>query len=154
MHIFDQGPNRKLTLHYPRTSHVGFLHHPDFAQRTFEILQIRDLVRQPLTPEDYLRRPFVRRSRYLAIAREQGKYRQFYLGCSLEYQAPSQLRLALYAPDSQRPCELLARPFESDPRDRKVLLRLLARLQQKSFGQLQLRIFADDLRVIVGNPTT
>jgi hypothetical protein len=137
-----------LTLHYPTVTHVRYSDVTKYLQRQFRVLQIRDLVREPLTPMDFLRRPYVRRSRYLLLGQEQRYCRQFYLGCSAEYQSPTQLRVALYEPSGAQPVELLARPIEADVRDRKLLIRLLEKWRDRDFGGLVLRVYADDLRLL------
>ena len=137
-----------LTIHYPHDTHVRLENAVQFVPRTFRLISIRDLVREPLTPEEFLRRPFVRRSRYLVRANEAGQYRQFYLGCSEEYRAPSQLRIALYDPHKARPLELLSRPFGPNTLDRKQLSKLLLKCYDRDFGSLVLRVFADDLGLV------
>jgi hypothetical protein len=134
-----------LELSYPTTTHVRYADKPFFRDRIFRVVKIRDLVQEPLTVAEFLRRPYNRRSRYLILGQEGNRYRQFYLGCAAGYEAPGQLRLALYDPEGYRPLELLARPFECDVRDRKIMLRLLSNWVDKDFGGLVLRVFADDL---------
>ncbi len=142
LHLVDT----TIQIHYPRITHVRF--EPRYLPRTIRIERIRDLVSEPLTPQEFLRRPYVRRSRYLVLGQEGSRYRQFYLGCSEEFLAPSQLRLALYEPEGEKPVELIGSPFESHVADRKALLRMLEQWQNKSFGDLVLRIYADDLRLV------
>lgn len=141
-------PNNTIKLHYPSSTHVGFVRTVEHKPRLFTILRVRDLVRQPLTVEEFIRRPFVRRSRYLILGNECGCLRQFYVGNSQEYFAPSQLRLALYEPFSIRPNKLLARPFDDTVEDRRQMLKILRSLPSHDFGDLELRIFADDLCLI------
>ena len=59
-----------LSLTYPRTTHVSFTDSAELLRREFRLLKIRDLVKQPLTIEDFMRRPFNRRSRYLLLGVE------------------------------------------------------------------------------------
>lgn len=54
---FELPARGPLTIHYPRTTHVRFGESPQFDLRTIRVLSIRDLVREPLTPEEFLRRP-------------------------------------------------------------------------------------------------
>lgn len=138
----------ELTFRYPCHTHVRYSNSPIFKPRRIRVAKIRDLVRQPLTVEEFLQRPYNRRTRYLIIGQEYHNYRQFYLGCAQEFWAPSQLRLALYDPEGQKPLEILARPFEDSVRDRKIMIRLLEQWRGKDFGGLFLRIFADDLRLL------
>jgi hypothetical protein len=137
-----------LTIHYPTDTHVRLEGSRILRPRSIRVLSVRDLVAQPLTPEEFLRRPFVRRSRYLLRGYENGQYRQFYLGCSEEFRAPSQLRIALYEPGKLRPTDLLSRPFEPSVLDRKQLARLLIKCQERDFGQLTLRVFTDDFGLV------
>jgi hypothetical protein len=137
-----------LVLHYPQSTHVRFFDLAEYSQRVVSVSSIRDLVRQPLTPEEFLRRPFVRRSRYLISSNEAGKFRRFYLGCSSEYAAPSQLRLALYAPNTPKIVDLISRPFGPSVGERKQLAKLLLNCLDKDFDDLVLRVFADDFGVI------
>jgi len=141
-------PNETIKLHYPATTHVGFSREVPHKPRLFKILRVRDLVRQPLTVEEFLRRPFVRRSRYLLLGDEGGNLRQFYVGNSKEFFSPSQLRLALYEPFSFRPHKLIARPFDDTLEERKQMLKILRSLPSLDFGDYELKVFADDLRLI------
>jgi hypothetical protein len=141
----QRGP---LTLHYPRTTHVRFEDAAEYYKRTLRVLSIRDLVHEPLTPEEFLRRPFVRRSRYLILGHESGQFRRFYLGCAAEYRAPSQLRIALYEPGKIKPIDLLSRPIGPNVQDRKYLSKLLITCREKDFGKFVLRVFADDFGLV------
>jgi hypothetical protein len=136
-----------LSLTYPRTTHVSFTDSAELLRREFRLLKIRDLVKQPLTIEDFMRRPFNRRSRYLLLGVERTSYRQFYAGCSAEFYCESQLRLGIYGSEP-RPLEIVGRGFYDDPRERKLMMRLLERWQGKSFGDRELRVFADDFRLV------
>jgi len=136
-----------LSLTYPRTTHVSFYGSAEFVRREFRLLKIRDLVREPLTIEDFLRRPYNRRSRYLLLGVERTNYRQFYLGCSDEFYCESQLRLGVYGSEP-RPLEIIGRGFYDDPRERKLMIRLLERWYGKNFNGRELRVFADDFRLV------
>lgn len=148
---FDLSIGSEITLHYPTTTHVRYTHAAAVKPRRILIKSIRDLVREPLTIEEFLRRPFVRRSRMLARALEldSGEYRQFYLGNSTELLAPSQIKVGLYDPGSSRPSEILFRAIEPNVRDRKLLIRALRRWTEDNRCDVSyLRIFADDLRLV------
>jgi hypothetical protein len=106
--------------------------------------------REPLTIEEYLQRPFIRRSRYLLVGKELGRWKQFYLGSTQEYYSTGQLRLGLYGPDDLLPRHLVSRPFDNTPEDRKRLYNAVADWSKLDFGQLNLRVFADDLRIVAG----
>lgn len=136
-----------LTISYPIHTHLRYTHSPRFRQRTVRIVKVRDLLIDPLSVQEFRQRPYVRRTRYLALAQEDRRYRQFYLGSTAEAWSPSQLRLALYR--ESKLIELLARPFNDDVREMKLLLRILERWANKDFGpDLSLRIFADNLRLV------
>ncbi len=59
--VFD--PGRKLDLIYPESTIIGV--RPDYRIRQVLIDRVRDLVCDPLTPAEYLRRPYLLRSRWL-----------------------------------------------------------------------------------------
>ncbi len=141
----------KIELHYPTCTDV-FADSEQWRLRELLVYRIRDLVREPLTIDEYLHRPFVKRSRYLLIGKEYGRWKQFYLGSTQEYLANGQLRLGLYGPDDTKPTQLVSRPFDNTPEDRKCLFEAVERWSKLSFGQLQLRVFADDLRIIEASP--
>ena len=63
---------------YPITNEVGI--RPRLRKRRLLIESVRDLLSEPLTPEDIARRPHVRRGRFLAIGLDldKGERRQFY----------------------------------------------------------------------------
>ena len=134
-----------IDFRYPVTTHVR-IENPLFMVRAVKVVTIRDLVSQPLTFEEFLRRPFVRRSRWLVggIDLESKLFRQFYLGCSPEYNAPSQLRIGGYDEYKRRPTKIYYRGFEPTLDDRKKLAKLALILRNR----FDLRIFADDLRLV------
>jgi hypothetical protein len=130
--------NQEIEIHYPVSTHVRYSqHNVGLKRRHFVVRRLRDLVAEPLTPEEYLRRPFVRRSRYLVVGTEidANQWRQFYAGCSMEYPSPSQLRIALYEPGAKKPAKLLHRAFDATVTDREALRRWLLR----NADDLQLR---------------
>jgi hypothetical protein len=145
-------PGTKIELHYPTRTDV-FADSQLWRLRELIVYRIRDLVREPLTIEEYLSRPFVKRSRYLLIGKELGRWKQFYLGTTQEFHASGQLRLGLYAPDELKPRHLVSRSFDNTPKDRKELYKAVAEWSKIDFGQLTLRVFADDLRIIARPPT-
>jgi hypothetical protein len=134
-----------VEFRYPITTHVR-IEQPLFEVRSVEVFRVRDLVEHPLTFQEYLRRPFVRRSRWMigGVDLDSKQFRQFYLGCSPEYRAPSQLRIGRYDAERCRPKEIYYRGFEPTISDRKQLVKLALMLQYRS----ELRIFADDLRLV------
>jgi hypothetical protein len=140
--------NDEIEIHYPVSTHVQYFDTQIASRRRhFVVRRLRDLVTEPLTPEEFLRRPFVRRSRYLVTGTEieSNHWRRFYIGCAEEYMAPSQLRIGLYETNGSRPVALIGRAYEATVPDRNLLRRWLAENASKSFGGLLLRVYADDL---------
>lgn len=148
MTLFGWQRGTEIEFHYPMDRHVLRFDPTQSQVRQVVINSIRDLVADPLTPEEFLRRPFLRRSRWLIRAWEPSlrQYRQFYIGSAREFRAPQQLRLALYEPEGQRPAKLLIRSINPAMRDCRTLARLLHRWRDRDFGGLQMRIYADDMR--------
>lgn len=141
-------PGSVVSLNYPTCTDVLAATKKRWLERQIEVISIRDLVSQPLTPQEFMRRPFTRRTRYLMRGVEAGVKKQFYLGTSQEFYSNGQLRMGLYLPGSVRPEELIARPFENSPFDRRLLYQAVLELAGYDFGRLQLRILADDLRLV------
>lgn len=141
--------NQELVIHYPISTAVNRIGKAPKKPRRIIIRSLRDLVEQPLTIQEFRRRPLCNRSRWLASCYEIGKgYRQFYLGSSAEFEAPGHLRIALYDPTEMRPFDLVGREYAPDVEDRKRMLRALSAWQDRDFGGLELRIIAADLRII------
>ncbi|TWU66484.1 hypothetical protein [Crateriforma conspicua] len=140
-------PGKKVDLTYPDVTLVESLSR--LHRRQIRVTAIRDLVAQPLTPDEYLRRPLIRRSRWLITGFDEsrGSFRQFYLGSTAEYRAPGYLRVGLYEPGSDRPAFAVSRPFAPTKRDRILLARALSQWSRQQIDDLQLRIFADDLKL-------
>jgi hypothetical protein len=137
-------PGEKIEFRYPVSTHVGT--HPEFRDRSVTVLSIRDTVRDPLTLDEFVRRPYVRRSRWLISSIEGQNYRQFYLGNSEEFRAPSQLSVGIFDLEKNTRIDTLFRRFDADPREVKTLLRLLAKYRDHDFGDaIELRVWADDL---------
>jgi len=63
---------------YPITNEIGI--RPRLRKRRLLIESVRDLLSEPLAPEDIARRPYVRRGRFLVVGRdlEKDEQRQFY----------------------------------------------------------------------------
>jgi hypothetical protein len=139
-----------IEFHYPRTSHIL---HADRCEKTLRrvlVRSVRDLVREPLTPDDFLRRPFILRSRWMirGFDLDRRRERSFYLGSSIEFAAPNELRIGEYAPDHHWPDAVLFRPIAATLDDRRVLMRALQTWRANDYGGRDLRIYADDLRLI------
>lgn len=146
--MFKHG--QRIEFHYPRSTHLRFWHPSDVAIRRVIVHSVRDLLAEPLSTKDFLRRPFLMRSRYLIKAYEPDyhRWRRFYAGSSQEYWSPGSLRVGIYLPGESKPCELLGRPFESTPDDRRRLLQAIREWSKHDLGDAQIGIFADDLKLI------
>lgn len=143
-------PGDTISLTYPRCTHVAKFRKFGYSRRTILVQSVRDLVRQPLTVAEFCRRPYLLRSRWLltAIDSTNGKTKHFYLGSSLEFAAPSTLRVGLYDPDGDWPTHIICRGITENLTDRRFLKRALKAWQTRNFGDKVLRVFADDLRLI------
>lgn len=139
----------EVVLTYPRSTHIRLFRPDQTARRLLLVQDVRDLVAEPLSVMDVLRRPYLLRSRWLIRAWEPEacQWRQFYLGSSAEFSAPAVLRVGIYEPGATKPSKLIGRGFEATPEDRKVLLRALLAWKDYDLGEASLRVFADDLRV-------
>lgn len=148
--MLDLQPDDFLELTYPTTTHVRTVHGAARERRCVTIRRIRDLVVEPLSITEFARRPFVTRSRWLVAGydHDRNAWRQFYLGTATEFAAPGQLRVALYEPGDPKPQRLLTRGFAPTVKDRKTMLRLLARWSNQDFGELELRVTCPDMSLI------
>jgi hypothetical protein len=139
----------RVVITYPRPNLVS-IRRPVFEQRAIQVAHVRDLVAEPLDLEDYLRRPFIRRSRWLLTGRDEetGRFRNFYLGSAKEHLSPGTMRVGFYEPDNPRPVRTLPKIFEPTSRDRLLLLRLMLRIKRQDLGDLRVCLFSDDLRLV------
>lgn len=137
-----------VTITYPVSTHVRFYDPSRVQRRELVVHEIRDLVVEPLSINEFMRRPYLLRSRWLikAFEPERRHFRQFYLGSSTEFQSPAVLRVGLYEPGAIGPLRLFGRGFEATPEDRNVLIRALRMWSRHDLGKAELRVFADDLR--------
>ncbi len=142
---------KEIRLTYPTCTHVRLWRPNDTEKREIVVHTIRDLVAEPLSLEEFMRRPWLLRSRWLIKAYEptRRQWRQFYLGSSLEFRGPGVMRVGLYEPGATRPTKIYGRPFEPTAEDRRVLIRAVKEWGRLDFGEASLRVFVDDLRVIV-----
>lgn len=143
-------PGEEVALTYPISTHCRFWRPWEVCERELVIHRVRDLVSEPLSVEEYLRRPYLLRSRWLVRAYEprHRRWRQFYLGSSVEFRAPSVLRVGLYEPEAKKPSQVLGRGFEATCEDRNLLTRALKLWNRHDFGEAKLRVFATDTRLI------
>ncbi|MCM2370931.1 hypothetical protein [Aporhodopirellula aestuarii] len=145
-------PGSKIDLTYPEKTLVDQLEH--CRRRRIRVIKVRDLMAEPLTVAEFLRRPLLNRSRWLITGFDEdiGKPRQFYLGSSVEFRAPQMLKVALYEPESPRPAYAISRPFGPSKRDRMLMAKALASWSLRDIEDMQLGIYADDLSVVVPTP--
>ncbi len=124
----------------------------DYQRRRVEVRSVRDLVREPLTPAEFLRRPFLHRSRWMitGVETDTGRWRRFYLGASQEFFSPGVLRIGLYAPGEIKPRCLLGPEFQPTLSHRRQLMRILAMLLEQEMDDLYVRVLAADLRLMAG----
>ncbi len=149
---FDRG--MEVEICYPESTHVRFWRPDRWRRREIVIHSVRDLVAEPLSVAEFMRRAYVLRSRWLVRAYEPAirQWRQFYWGSTREFAAPGLLRVGLYEPGATRASWLYGRSFEPTIEDRKQLVKSLAQWQKLDFGQASLRIFADDCRLSLRAP--
>lgn len=148
--MLDIKKGDRLTITYPTTTHVRFVDSARWQARRIECLAIRDLLREPLTPDEFLRRPYILRSRWLirAADRDSRQLRQFYLGSSHEFASPASLRIGIYEPGDSKPSQWIGREFGETANDRRQLVQLVLRLGRQDLSPASLRITAPDLRLI------
>jgi hypothetical protein len=141
---FDRG--MEVAINYPVSTHVRFFRPDQMRRREVVIHAARDLVTDPLTIAEFMRRPFLLRSRYLVKAYEPEirQWRQFYWGSTREYAAPGILRVGLYEPGAEKASWVYDRAFLPTPEDRRELIKSLRQWEKIDFGSASVRVFADD----------
>ena len=139
---------QQIELIYPTITDILRIENAPRRIRQLYVHRVRDLVREPLTPAEFARRPYVARGRWLILASEFAGERpkQFYASSSDNFRAPGTLRLALYEPGANRPHRILGKQIEPTPYDRRYLLRLINQVAEIHEGY-ELRILAGDLRI-------
>lgn len=134
-----------LQLSYPTSTLIES--NWSFRPRQLEVVSVRDLLLEPLTPAEYLHRPLIHRGRYLVRAKDLEKRRiqQFYIASSLEFYRPTGLRLALYqpGPEKSEPASYLSKRFGVSRRDRIALAKTIAELWGLNWEGFELRITID-----------
>ena len=126
-------------LHYPRRNRIGI--EPIWVPRELSIVERIDLLKKPLRIDDYLRRPMVRRGRWLLRCWDvqSRQYRQFYECAFREFWFEDQLKIGEQVKGKIVP---ISEPFDSTVIDRKRLELILARLRDAD-----LVVYSDGLRV-------
>lgn len=142
-------PGECVTIHYPDTTHVRFIDAARYLPRRILVKTIRDLIREPLSVSEFLRRPFTLRSRWLvrAVDTDLGELRQFYLGSAIEFSAPAILRAALYEPGIAKPIEFFGGEFGPSANDRRLLMQAVQRWAKYDYGGAELKVTACDLKI-------
>lgn len=141
-------PGHSVFFHYPIRNLVTA--RLAFRARNCLVTSVRDLVREPLTPQEFLRRPMIFRGRYLIQGTcPDGSQRQFYLASSLEHFRPSPHRIAFLGLDGRLE-RVVPISFGAAPRDRIRLARQLIRLERTPPPGIVVRVIVDDLNVIGG----
>lgn len=143
--------SQSIEILYPLHTSVSHIHEPRFIERRIHVLSSRDLVKEPLTINEFRRRPFLNRSRWLLKAWDvdvQG-FRQFYLGSSAQYRAPGTLQVVVFDPEISRPKSLVSRQYEPTLSDRRELMKVLCTIErQRRLDLNELRIIAPDMRLV------
>jgi hypothetical protein len=144
--------NERIIFHYPETSHLFGRRQAKFRRREIIVRQIRDLVRSPLSVEEFLRRPMIQRGRYLIVGTDvqSGQLRQFYEASFEERLRELPLRVGYYRKFEMKPEFVLEDEFNT-PCERTALARAIARGEMASYEGLRVGIFADDLRLVLPN---
>lgn len=142
-------PNERLLLNYPASTLLETNRFWFYRSRYLQILSVRDLLINPLTPEEFLSRPLIHRGQFLIRARDLDTHRvqQFYLSSSKEFFRPTGLRLALYWPGQpgRLPADIFSRRYATTRRDRILLARTLLEFQRMGckWSGFDLRITVD-----------
>jgi hypothetical protein len=141
--------DQQISILYPSTTHVEAILKAKRIPRNVVVKEVRDLVRDPLTTQEFLRRPFVNRSRWLIRGFEPSfsRFRQFYLGSSVEFRSPGTLRLSVYDPDTDTR-RIIGREFQPTLSDRLQMIRLVKEWENTDHGDFVLNIVPYDLRLI------
>jgi len=144
---FQDASGKEVEISYPVSTHVRFYRPDRIRHREIVIHDVRDLVTDPLSLAEFMRRPWIMRSRYLVRAHEphRDKWRQFYIGSSTEYRSPGILRVGMYEHGSTRPDRIYGRAFAPTIADRRVLIAAVREWSKHDFTFGSLRVFVDDL---------
>lgn len=128
------------TLYYPRRNVIGI--EPVWEPRRLKEIERIDLVETPLPISDYLRRPLIRRGRWLIRAYDIDlkKYRQFY-ECAFKHNfREPPLRIGQFFEGRIVP---LGRAYKPTVKERRRLAMTLHRLKKLN----RLFVYADDLAI-------
>jgi hypothetical protein len=132
---------------YPQTTHLA-TPTPRWEPRKFQVLGVRDLVQDPLSVAEYLRRPMTRRSRYLirVLDLDKRRFRSVYQRSMSDWYRETPLRIGIY--EGSTLVDMTNHNWGPTLADRKSLIRFLAKFDGLDMGEFRLGIFSDDLEVI------
>lgn len=132
---------------YPFTTHVS-TPRLIWEPRRFKVLGVRDLVTDPLSVEEFLRRPMTRRSRYLIRVRDldRGVCRSVYQRSMADWFRETPLRVGLF--HDGKLIEIVSTNWGPTIRDRLGLIEFLHSFDDQDLGVCRLGVFSDDLEVI------
>lgn len=143
-------PEQTIEFHYPDNTFVG--RKRGWRLRKVSVRKVRDLLSEPITVNDWYRRPHQLRGRYLitAIDHDNGKLRQFYPNNCKEWWHPALLKLGLYTPFSRKPEVVFKESYGWTVHQRSLMNRAIEDILQTDLGCFELKIYCDDLRLIRG----
>lgn len=118
--------NAEIRCHYPAQNLVSS-REPVFHWRHFRVAKVRDLYTHPLSVQEFLRRPFQRRCRYLLevwdIANR--RRRHVYPSSMMEYWHDCPLKIGIYPVIGEPPAAILTRQFGASPEERILMCQVL-----------------------------
>ncbi|EMI22171.1 hypothetical protein RMSM_00904 [Rhodopirellula maiorica SM1] len=144
-------PSQRIELEYPTHTHVRLIERSQYKRRHLVVHRMRDLVTDPLTPAEFLRRPYVARSRWLMTAWDEriDEFRQFYLGSTAQFRAPGCLRIVIEDHNADPPRRLIGRQYEPNVFDRRLMVRMMQKwLREQPDLYEKIRVMADDMRLL------
>lgn len=137
----------ELSIYYPDSTVVE-PRKINWKPRSLIVHGVRDLVREPLSPAEFLRRPMLSRGRYLVLGFDQtvGGFRKFYLSNCRDQYRPTTIRLAMYSPEGKI-IEILDE-YAPTRRARIMAMRVVSKFAQEDFGENRLGLYCDDLQLV------
>jgi hypothetical protein len=143
----DLGLPEVIHTAYPSTTHLA-TPRPRWEPRRFRVLDIRDLAKQPLTIQEFLRRPMTRRSRYLVrvLDLDRGVCRSVYHRSMAEWYRETPLRVGVF--HNSKLLELISTNWGPTLADRRGLIKFLRQFEGHDMGEFRVGVFSDDLEVI------
>ena len=137
--------NQELQLHYPTSTLIGA--DLEFKPRTLIVKYVRDLRTNPLTIEDFFRRPLIHRGRWLlgVLDLDSREFRSIYPTTSREHFDDAPLRIGLYESFGNEPIDILSRHFQATARERMLLAKTLFKWSELDLDGLKLGVFAENV---------